>query len=213
MKCKYLFLLSFISTVDAWSADSLGRLFLTPEQRVQLDGIRARRDPRQPVIPVAEPAASVPAPAPQGPDSITYNGVVRRSDGKSTVWINGRPIDERSHIRSPRDINVVGMRADGAVSVAIPQASRTAALRVGQRLDVSSGRIAESYARLVQEPPPNGTSMTRNSFSLTTPNIFSSPVSTLVSRSTTATLRSQNDAESNSDLERAASAFTRDIAK
>lgn len=146
MKHKYLFLLIFFSSTHLWAADGLGRLFFTPEQRAQLDVIRARRDPRQPVPTGAEPVGTTPAPTPQGPDTVTYNGVVRRSDGKSTVWINGKPIDERSRIRASRDVNVVGMRADGAVSVAIPQASRAASLKVGQRLDVESGRIGESYA-------------------------------------------------------------------
>ena len=146
MKRNYLFLLIFIAIPEVRAADNLGRLFFTPEQRAQLDIVRAQRDPRQPVVAETERAVSPPAPAPQGPDTVTYNGVVRRSDGKSTVWINGKPIDERSRIRGSREVNVVGMRKDGAVYVAVPQASRTASLRVGQRLEVESGRIIDPYS-------------------------------------------------------------------
>lgn len=148
MKRKYLFLLCFLFSCEAWSADGLGRLFLTPEQRTQLDAIRARRDPRLPVVGETEPAtATAPAApaAPPGPDTVTYNGMVRRSDGKSTVWINGKAVDERNRVRGPHEVNVVGLHADGAVSVAVPQASRAASLRVGQILSVNSGKIEESY--------------------------------------------------------------------
>jgi hypothetical protein len=155
MRRKYLFLLCFFVSNEMLAADGLGRLFLTPEQRAQLDIVRARRDPRVPVATDAEPVAAAPAaPVPQGPDTVTYNGVVRRSDGKSTVWINGKAVDERQRIRSAHEVSVVGMRADGAVAVAIPQASRTASLKVGQRLDVNSGRIEEGYARQGAVPRP-----------------------------------------------------------
>ena len=46
---KYLFLLIFLSSPEVLAADSLGRLFLTPEQRTQLDTARAQRDRRLPV--------------------------------------------------------------------------------------------------------------------------------------------------------------------
>jgi hypothetical protein len=150
MRYKYLILLTYLICPLAPAADSLGRLFLTPDQRAQLEVTRARRDQRQPATAEPTPVTAA-APQPQGPETVTYSGLVRRSDGKSTVWINGKPVDERSRARGAGDVNVLGMQADGAVSVAIPLASRTGSLRVGQRLDVNSGRIAESYAR--QSPP------------------------------------------------------------
>lgn len=148
MKYKYLILFSFLFPPAIGAADNVGRLFFTPDQRAQLDILRARRDPRQPVTADADPVAAAPAPAPpQGPDTVTYNGVVRRSDGKSTVWINGKAVDERNRVRGAHDVDVVGMRADGGVAVVIPQASRVASLKVGQLLEVNSGRIEESYSR------------------------------------------------------------------
>ena len=144
---NYLFLLIFYCFGDALAADSLGRLFLTPEQRAQLEIVRAQRDRRLPVsIETETAAAPVPA-APQGPEIVTYNGVVRRSDGKSTVWINGKPVNERDRRRSDSEVTVLGVQRDGAVSVAIPQADRKASLKVGQSLEVTSGTIEESYAR------------------------------------------------------------------
>ena len=146
MNHNYLFLLIFFYSCTTLSADNLGRLFLTPEQRAQLETVRAQRDRRLPVTVGTEtPVAS--APAPQVPGFITYNGVVRRSDGKSTVWISGKLIHENSRRKSDSEVSVLGLQRDGAVSVATPQAGRTASLKVGQRLEVTTGRIEESYLR------------------------------------------------------------------
>ena len=127
-----------IAPQAAFAADGLGRLFFAPAQRAQLDAARAARDRRTPLSAETEQAA------PQGPDVVTYNGLVRRNDGKSTVWINGKPITERTR---DSDVNVLGVRRDGSVSVAVPQADRSASLRVGQSMDVMSGKIEEPYAR------------------------------------------------------------------
>ena len=143
---NYLFLFIFFCFGEAQAADSLGRLFLTPDQRAQLEIVRAQRDRRLPVTLEAE-AAPAPAPVAQGPEVVTYNGVVRRSDGKSTVWINGKPVNERNRIGSESEVSVLGVQRDGAVSVSIPQADRRASLKVGQSLEVTSGVIEESYLR------------------------------------------------------------------
>lgn len=121
----------------ALAADALGPLFFTPAQRTQLDAVRAR-SARQPIEVETEQEA------PRGPDVLTYSGVVRPSEGRSTVWINGKPIIERTR---NNDVNVLGVRRDGAVSVTAPQSDRPASLRVGQSVDVTSGTIEEPYAR------------------------------------------------------------------
>ena len=147
---KYMILLIFFYQSSALAADNLGRLFLTPDQRAQLETVRAQRDRRLPVM--ADTTEIAPAPVPQGPDVVTYNGIVRRSDGKSTVWINGKPVNERNRVNNASEVNVLGVRRDGAVSVAIPQAGRTGSLKVGQSLEVTSGVIEESYLRRATVP-------------------------------------------------------------
>ena len=61
-------------------AADLGRLFYTPAQRAQLEAARARN-----VTQAAGPAA------PTIDQPQRFDGVVIRSDGASTSWINGRP--------------------------------------------------------------------------------------------------------------------------
>ncbi len=62
-------------------AEELGRLFFTPERRHSLD--RQRQSNLQQRQPIAE----------EDP-TLTVNGIVRRSDGKRTFWINGIAQDD-----------------------------------------------------------------------------------------------------------------------
>lgn len=56
--------------------DGLGRLFMTPQKRAILDDMR-QRNAR---INVEQ----------QSTDTVRLDGIVRRSDGRNVVWINGQ---------------------------------------------------------------------------------------------------------------------------
>lgn len=60
----------------------LGRLFFTPDQRAQLEAARARAGSGAGVRTTTPPQSEAPAP-------VRYDGVVIRSDGKTTRWIDG----------------------------------------------------------------------------------------------------------------------------
>lgn len=78
MIVRLLCLLLFAASLPvAASAEELGRLFFTPERRLALD--------RQRQFNLIERQET-----PQDP-TLTINGVVTRSSGKRTVWINGIP--------------------------------------------------------------------------------------------------------------------------
>jgi hypothetical protein len=62
------------------SATELGRLFYTPAQRAQLESARAHN-----VTQVASP------PRPSAPPPLRYDGVLMRSDGPTTRWVDGKP--------------------------------------------------------------------------------------------------------------------------
>lgn len=68
---------ALLAPLPSWAAEpgALGRLFLTPVQRQQLD--------RQRLNPTSQSAATEPE------TSQTFNGEVRRSDGRTTRWVNG----------------------------------------------------------------------------------------------------------------------------
>lgn len=59
-----------------------GRLFFTPTQRAQLEAARARN--------VAPPAPGQQTSSDSAPAPLRYDGVVVRSDGKTTRWVDGK---------------------------------------------------------------------------------------------------------------------------
>lgn len=74
-----------------------GRLFYSPAQRAMLNQARLRQVTISPSMAVSAPEA-----APSPPAPISFDGVITRSDGVATHWINGRPHVGRSseHIRN-----------------------------------------------------------------------------------------------------------------
>ena len=72
--------LALVLAGPALGADSLRTLFLAAEERERLDRLRRGES--------AE--ARSPATSPRPPAAVT--GFVKRSDGRSTVWLDGRPV-------------------------------------------------------------------------------------------------------------------------
>lgn len=72
-------LLTLASSGVSLAADP-GRLFYTPAQRAQLEAARARNVTR---VETRTPAFSAPP--------VRFDGVVIRSDGQGTAWVDGRP--------------------------------------------------------------------------------------------------------------------------
>ena len=76
-RIKSVYLLFLIAPV----ANAEGRLFYTPSERAGLEQARLHH--------VTESKASLPISTGR---PLTFNGVVLRSDGRDTHWINDRPI-------------------------------------------------------------------------------------------------------------------------
>ena len=138
--------LFFSLTFPAWAADpTVGRLFFTPSQRASLDVARSQRTR---VTVATETTQEVVQPVPQ---TITYGGMIRRSDGRSTVWINNRPVhDGNATEGSPTVVRRVA--PDGAVTLEVPQSNRRIDLKVGQSVEVLSGSIADNYEKPAAAP-------------------------------------------------------------
>lgn len=87
-----LALLLFVCTTPyPTTAEELGRLFFTPERRQQLDHQRQFN--------IEEHSEAADAP------TLTINGVVTRSSGKRTVWVNGIPQEDSGVVVSPKRSN------------------------------------------------------------------------------------------------------------
>jgi hypothetical protein len=126
----------------ASAPQSIGRLFFTPAERAQLDTARLQRKP-------AAPTASAAAPVEPPPTTqiVTYSGIVRRSDGKSMLWINNRLVEEKDALSG---LSLKGkVRSDGAVTLQVPQTGGSIDVKVGQSVELQTGRVAET-----RKPPP-----------------------------------------------------------
>ena len=119
----------------------LGRLFFTPSERARLDELRRRPPPAPREVASAK---AEPSPTPPAPQYITLNGVVRRSDGTTTVWLNNKPV---TGPRSEEGLVVTpsARTGSGNVTVRVPATGRTIDLKVGQQVEVRSGQVQEAY--------------------------------------------------------------------
>jgi hypothetical protein len=143
--------LSGLSAAGSAQEAPLGRLFLTPEQRAALDNARRNKIRAEAVV-----AAGSKKPKAPPARSVTINGVVSRSDGESTIWVNGHATEGETQ-DGMRVVIAPGSNA--SVVVREPDKGKHVRLKVGQRADLVSGKIEESYqqrraTRSAASPPP-----------------------------------------------------------
>lgn len=111
-------------------AQSLGRLFLTPEQRAALDLRRASRVPDK-------PAAAVVVESP----TARIDGQVVRSGGRSTVWVNGQPVREGAQSEGLRV--APAPRTADSVTLAIGEGARRVEIKVGETMNRDTGEVRD----------------------------------------------------------------------
>ena len=89
---RFAVALVLLAAAGPLAAAELGTLFHSPEERARLD--RLRRG--EPATGASQPGTE--AAAPQLPE---VTGFVRRSDGRNTVWIDGRPVTTNNRKNDP----------------------------------------------------------------------------------------------------------------
>lgn len=125
----------------AAAEETLGRLFFTPERRQQLDRQRDLNLLDKQRIP-AEP-------------TLTIDGIVTRSSGKSTAWINGSPQHEYetasglSVRASRRDPGKVVLRSTDS-PVARARVGETVTRGTGESVDLLNGGRISSGSRVAR---------------------------------------------------------------
>ena len=129
-------------------AQDIGSLFTSPEEREYLDYLRQDFVTRSqlatfninedviPDIPEAEVVVEVEA------EVINYNfgGVMTRRNGNKMVWLNGQQVTERE---LPANITIVTVANDTLLS--IRSENNSFLLKPGQRLNLQTGNITDSY--------------------------------------------------------------------
>lgn len=109
-----------VATGQVAAQQNLGRLFFTEQQRQDLDRRRQAN--------IQESAVVVES-------TVTVNGQVSRSSGRSTTWINGVPQESARKPPDPTRVTLPG--GEGAPSVS---------LKIGQTLDKIRGEIRDPAA-------------------------------------------------------------------
>jgi len=124
------------AAAPASAGDSLGRLFMTPDQRRALDALREAGD----AGPVESSGDGQPAAGAAEPQ-VVLNGVVRRRLGPDVVWVNG----SRSTAASGRIRLRQGPDAANRVTLEDTADGGTVRLKPGQFWEPATGRVADCY--------------------------------------------------------------------
>ncbi len=105
-----------VATGQVAAQEKLGRLFFTEQQRQDLDRRRQAN--------IQETAAAVES-------TVTVNGQVSRSSGRSTTWLNGVPQENSRRPLDPARVTLPG--GEGA----------SVNLKIGQTLDKVRGEVRD----------------------------------------------------------------------
>jgi hypothetical protein len=151
MMAQLLALIVLMAGAGTAAGAEFGRMFFTPAQRAALDHFRDLNI-RSAAISDDDNDKDLVPPSP-APEQVSVNGIVRRSDGKNTVWINNRAVGAQ---QAP-GILVAPGKDDNRVKLTVPQSGRSFELKVGQTADTVSGTVAEGYARRTLPTPANVT--------------------------------------------------------
>lgn len=142
---------------------SLQRLFSTPAMRAELDRRRTRLNQGQPAV--EEVVETLPLPVePVLEEEVFYqlDGVVSRSDGYYTVWVNNQPYP---HTQLPDNMELLAPFARGRLRIRNPETGADYEIVPGQILNLTTGEIQESYLRSAEVVESTETEATNNSAS------------------------------------------------
>lgn len=104
----------------------IGRLFFSPDERAMLDRVRNKSGRN-----TASPT-----------EQITLNGIVRRSSGKTTAWINQVPQHENE---VPQGVAIQPGPPSKPTAVLLLPSGKQVQLKAGQTFDTTKGKVREGY--------------------------------------------------------------------
>jgi hypothetical protein len=110
----------------ATESHKIGRLFFSPDERAMLDRTRQKSG----------------GSAVSSSEQITLNGIVRRSSGKTTAWINQVPQHENE---APQGVAVQQGRTSKPSALLLLPSGKKIDLKAGQTFDTAKGKVREGY--------------------------------------------------------------------
>lgn len=164
MKTKYSLVVLILAILAGGSVHAdltFGRFYTTPNQRDRLDAARSRQPQEMIVAPVAEEALpqAFAEDIPQSDSSITLDGIVYRSDGKNTAWINRSSTNEGNVATQFTKVGEKDVDSNH-VRITLPDNQTRIELKVGEQYDINSKQIHDNMKDpvILREPTPTGSS-------------------------------------------------------
>lgn len=147
MTRRILLLLCLLFGAHTAMAD-MGRVFFTPAERARLDELRANAKSVD-ISEQADPQAMIEL-AP--PSDVSVQGYVKRSDGKkSTVWVNGKPVQENA---SGAGVEVGKLGNSNQVPITLPNSGKSLKLKAGQVYSPATDSVSEAAGTSAMQSDP-----------------------------------------------------------
>lgn len=87
-------------------------------------------------------------------EQITLNGIVRRSSGKTTAWINRIPQHENE---TPQGVAIQQSPTSKSAAILLLPSGKKVDLKAGQTFDATKGKIREGYEDAIAVQPAKTT--------------------------------------------------------
>jgi hypothetical protein len=126
--------LTALLPLPSLAAEPIGRLFLTPQERHALDELRSH------TTSVASDTGNLTKPV-NTAEHITVNGIVQRSSGKTSIWLNQLP---QAGENGQGIVVIPSMTRPNTVSLRLPSGKRVN-VKAGQTFDTAKGIVREGY--------------------------------------------------------------------
>ena len=151
--CLLLALTTLLLTGTSGAEAVFGRLYTTPKQREQLDAARNKPPQETIIIDVAEPSATESAETDiSTSQSISLDGIVYRSDGKNTAWINRSSTNEGNLETQFTNVDEKDVRSN-QVKITLPDKQTQINLKVGEQYDIDSREVHDTMKDPASQSP------------------------------------------------------------
>ncbi len=133
---RLMLILILFTTIHKAHAETVQRLFTTPEQRHILEQERLKPAPTKQAVDSFE--------LPEPPKYIIFNGLSRKNNGDTTIWVNG---SNKLDFKKKSYYIELGEQQDTVFVVLKQRNNLRIALQPGQVLDTKSERIFQVYEK------------------------------------------------------------------
>lgn len=151
--CLLLTLTTLLITGTSAADAVFGRLYTTPKQREQLDEARNKPPQETIIIDVAEQVDTELSEADTSTaQSISLDGIVYRSDGKNTAWINRSSTNEGNLETQFTKVDEKDVRSN-QVKITLPDKQTQINLKVGEQYDFDSREVHDTMKDPASQSP------------------------------------------------------------